>query len=215
VILFTIPVNVIVVRGPTMDNQVEGNSGGSGDESVQSKLQDIYFEERQLLRTQAFEADRDVDKYTFAASGTALALSFTFLKDLVPLNVAIYPSILFAAWVSMVVGVVASLVSLHRGAEAFRSQLDTWDDAAAEGLTPEFLTRAYDKRAQCKETFSSRTLVWIAIATTTAGIILLIAFVGINVTTKGLANVRQETGKTQPASTPSGINTPSETCTPH
>lgn len=139
-----------------------------------------YYTQREYLCKQEFETSRDCDKYTLAAAGAALGLSFTFLKDVVPLGTSVARGCLVAGWFLLVLGVGGTLLALHFGHAAHRAFRECLDDAASQGMDEKFMERTRSLQRRCWED----KLAWAAgiagLAATVLGTALLLLFVLIN-----------------------------------
>ena len=85
----------------------------------------LYLEERKALLTTEHDITKSLDKWVLTLSGGALALSVTFLGELVTPGQIKSPALLYAGWFLLMVGVGCPLVSMYlRAYEKYRDIMD-------------------------------------------------------------------------------------------
>ncbi len=80
-----------------------------------------------LLETLHF-MNASYDKLLVALSGGALALSITFLKDLIDLKSANHPELLMFSWLAFILSLAAILGRIFFGIEAYRKAIEQVDE---------------------------------------------------------------------------------------
>ncbi len=151
-----------------------------------------YLAHKERLGQQEFETSRDCDKWTLTAAGTALALSFTFLKDIVNLSAAHDKWLLLVAWALLVLAVGASLASLHLGEMAHRRFQDCLDKAGKEGFDGTFWSRARAFQAECWHSPLTSIASRSALGLVLAGFVGLLSFVYLNINSTGASNGQEQ-----------------------
>ncbi len=86
------------------------------------ELMDTYVAE---LRSQRSEQQTEVDRQILTLSSALLALSMTFIKDLVPINAAVCFPLLFVAWFFLASSIVGTLLSFYLSQITYDKYIDS------------------------------------------------------------------------------------------
>lgn len=86
-----------------------------------------YFSERQLLIEARQRSYQRAEQMIVGGATGALLLSITFLEKLVPSPVVARPSLLVAAWVTLLVALSASLVGQYASGRSFGCEINCLD----------------------------------------------------------------------------------------
>jgi len=87
------------------------------------------LEHRKLLISTQHQLNDNYDKLVVTLSGGALALSITFLKDIVTLTEANYVVLLVMSWALFIISLAAILGEILFGIEAYKKAVDQLDDS--------------------------------------------------------------------------------------
>jgi hypothetical protein len=110
------------------------------------------------------------DKLIITLSGGALALSITFLKDIVTLNNIVYPLLLISAWGLFVISLSCILGEILFGIKAYKKAIKQIDDGTI-----------YDEKVGGKASSISNYLQLSAAITLIAGLLLISLFAFLNI----------------------------------
>lgn len=97
---------------------------------------DTYLAERNTLIEQEFDLAQKLDQYLVGLAGGAFGLSIAFVQQIAPAPVAGSTDWICAAWVSFVVSLIATVVSLWTGQRAYRQARDILDDMLSDDMEP-------------------------------------------------------------------------------
>lgn len=128
------------------------------------------------------------DKLVIALSGGALALSITFIKDIVDLESAVYAWLLLSSWACFIASLATVLGALSFGIESHRKAIHQVDDGTIYNVKPGGWFSNFSKSFH---RLSALLLL--------AGLILISVFVYQNV---GEKNGKGTATKTKPNTTP-------------
>ena len=139
-----------------------------------------YLKERDGLIANGFATSRDFDKWTLTVAGASLGVTFSFLKDVVPLATAQALWLASHGWLALGLAVAALLVALKCGHEAHESFRHYLDESAAKGCDEMLFRRAREMQIKCPYARATEKLRWSGLALTVVGILFLMLFVWVN-----------------------------------
>ena len=143
---------------------------------------EAYLSERAQLVKNGFEAYRDYDKWLMTVAGSALALSITFLKDIVPFASAKFTGFALGAWASLLLSITACLVSVLLSPVAHDYYRKCMDEiGTAEGFGYDFWGKVRIRQNEGVVALLTRICNCLALGLFVLGMGFLIAFVWVNV----------------------------------
>jgi hypothetical protein len=145
------------------------------------RLVRMYDTERDRYIKNGFETSRDFDKWTITVAGSALGVSFGFLKDLVHLPSATNLWALVLGWLALVGAVGLLLVGLQCGWKGHWTFLEHLDDEASKGRDGTLFERVKKRNSTCRSAKWAEYLRWAGLAATLSGLVFLVTFVWMNV----------------------------------
>ncbi len=133
-----------------------------------------YLEERKLLIEAERETAQQFDKAILTLAAGALALSITFMQQIVPhpKSESIYP--LIGAWISFCLSMLLTLISFLTSQAACRRQRDILDEEMSQ------INKKSSGTKDNKAAFWTNQLNYFSIGFFILGVILLIVFSAIN-----------------------------------
>lgn len=147
-----------------------------------------------LIDTQR-KLNESYDKLLIGLSGGALALSITFLKDIIGSKEILYPQLLFISWGLFVLSLASILGEILFGIKAHKKAIKQTDEGSI-----------YDQKVGGIASFLSTILHWIAAICLILGLLFISTFAFYNM---GVNNVRKETNtKAESATTSKAITRP-------
>jgi hypothetical protein len=99
------------------------------------KLHDEY---RRKIWEDRASGTENFDKYLITFSTGALALSLSFIKDIVPLKDAIWIPLLIVSWVAFILAILATLISFRISLRALENMSPVLDDFYLNGNVDAF-----------------------------------------------------------------------------
>ena len=160
---------------------------------MSSNWETAYQDERNKLIDGEQECSKSYDKYVLTLSGGALALSVTFIHDIIGEGPARASAFIVWAWISLTLSVAATLVSIHQSGPLHR---DFWVilDRKAQHAGDEFSwTEVRSEQLKCRRLMLMDALHYASLVLFLFGVILLLLFTRFNLT-----GVTSMTDKTQP-----------------
>jgi hypothetical protein len=139
-----------------------------------------YRDERNKLIDGEQEYSRSYDKYLLMLSGGALALSVTFMEDIVGDGPVRLPVVIISAWASFTLSVAAALISIQQSAPLFRAFRDILDRNAEHAGEKFSWTEVRTAQSKCRRL---RLMDWLnhgSLVLFLLGVILLLSFAGCN-----------------------------------
>jgi hypothetical protein len=139
-----------------------------------------YRDERNKLIDGEQDYSKSYDKYVLTLSGGALALSVTFINDIIGDGPARAPALIVSAWIAFTLSVAAALVSIHQSGPLFRDFRDALDRVAQEAGDR---FRWKDVRIEQSKCWRLRLMGWLncgSLVLFLLGVILLLTFAGCN-----------------------------------
>lgn len=134
---------------------------------------------RQALIDTKIKLNESYDKLLITLSGGALALSITFLKDVIGTKDILYPSLLLTSWGLFIFSLASILGEILFGIQAHKKAIKQIDD-----------NTIYKEKVGGKYSFFSIILHWAAAVSLLLGLIFISVFVYLNI---GGKDVREET----------------------
>jgi hypothetical protein len=131
------------------------------DDNEEQIRRNLYSDHRKQAWEDIQKSTDSFDQSLITMSSGVLGLSLAFVKDIVPLNKAVWLHVLYTSWVSFVLCVVITVIS-------FRVSV------AAQNKNLEFLAKYYlEHRDEFfnKQSAYSKALTWL---TWTAGVLLVV-----------------------------------------
>jgi len=142
-------------------------------------VQDELKKYRQFLIDTQIKLNESYDKLIISLSGGALALSITFLKNVIENKEINYPALLLIAWALFVCSLAAILCSILFGIQAYKKAILQVDDESI-----------YDKETTGgKSSKLSSVMHWIAAISLLIGLVFISTFTYFNI---GEKNGRKE-----------------------
>jgi hypothetical protein len=154
-----------------MPEDVQNTVGSADDSQVRWNL---YLEQERLARQNIRDSTSDFDKNLLALSSGALGISLGFIKDIVPLEQAIWLSLLYWSWFLFASCILATLSSFQFSVLAHVSHI---------GYLKKFLLDREDSYKD-KQSWASKAVdvcTWTAAAGFFAGVALTLVFCYRNV----------------------------------
>lgn len=137
------------------------------------KLHDEY---RKKVWEDSTSGSENFDKYIITFSTGALALSLSFIKDVVPLKDAIWIPSLIVSWVAFILAALVTLISFRISIRAMEKMTPVLNDFYLNGNTD-----AFDKHMDDPWTKAVDWCAWGGIIFFVLGLIFTMMFVGANV----------------------------------
>ena len=131
-----------------------------------------------LIDTQR-KLNESYDKLLITLSGGALALSITFLKDVIGTKAIIYPQLILISWGLFVLSLAAILGEILFGIKAHKKAIHQVDEGSI-----------YEQKVGGRSSSLSTILHWVAALSLIIGLLFISTFAFYNV---GENNVRKET----------------------
>lgn len=152
---------------------------------VSDQLYEAYLKQRRYLIDAEREAAKSYDRWLLTLSGGALALSMTFIKDVVSPNGVDGPGWLLAAWLTLGGAVALGLVCIYvsqKAHEEFRGYLDdTLEEFQAKSDHAGFWAAVRTKEEKSRYAWWVGKLNFLSGAAFVVGITLLSYFACMNV----------------------------------
>jgi len=155
-----------------------------------------YHDERNKLTDGEQDYSKSYDKYVLTLSGGALALSMTFIHDIVGAGPVRATALVILAWISFTLSVAAALVSIHQSGPLFRSFRDILDRHADHAGDNFSWTRVREDQLKCRRLILMDWLNYGSLVLFLLGVILLLSFTGCNLKGDG---AMQDASKPQDA----------------
>jgi hypothetical protein len=139
-----------------------------------------YRAERDKLIDGEQDYYKSYDKYVLTLSGGALALSLTFIHDIIGTGPVRFPALVVLAWLSFTLSVAAALVSIQQSGPLYRRFRDILDKHA-ENAGPDFRWAPVRKeQGKCRRLILMNFLNYGSLVLFLLGVILLLSFTGCN-----------------------------------
>ena len=173
----------------------------------------LHDEYRKKVWEDSVSGSENFDKYLITFSTGALALSLSFIKDIVPLKDAIWIPLLIVSWVAFILAALVTLISFRFSLSALERMVPVLHDYYLNGK-PE----AYDKHMDDLRTRAIDWCAWGGLILFVLGLICTMIFVSGNIVRanemakKGnpIRIDRIDSGSKPPAMTPVTQNTKPE-----
>ncbi|MBI3474747.1 MAG: hypothetical protein HY010_03370 [Acidobacteria bacterium] len=137
------------------------------------KLHDEY---RKKIWEDSVSGSENFDKYLITFSTGALALSLSFIKDVVPLRDAIWISLLIVSWAAFILAALVTLVSFRFSLSALERMVPVLNDYYLNAKPA-----AYDKHMDDLRTKAVDWCAWAGLFFFVLGLICTMIFVSGNV----------------------------------
>lgn len=139
-----------------------------------------YRDERNKLIDGEQDYSKSYDKYVLTLSGGALALSVTFIHDIIGDGPVRVPALIVLAWISFTLSVAAALVAIHQSGPLFRDFRDTLDRKAQHAGDKFSWTEVRTEQSKCRRLMLMDWLNYGSLVLFLLGVILLLSFTGCN-----------------------------------
>jgi len=106
---------------------------GSSNDPAQTLNDLLYVEQQKQARLDFQTTSDDFDKNLLAVSSGALGLSLSFIKDIVPLDKALYLFVLYFSWCSFALAILITIASYLFALAALRTHLKILDEYYRDG----------------------------------------------------------------------------------
>lgn len=136
----------------------------------------LHDEYRRKIWEDKASGTENFDKYLISFSTGALALSLSFIKDIVPLKDAIWVPLLIVSWVALLLAVLVTLVSFRLSHSALERMFYVINDYYLNGKAD-----AYDKHMDDPRTKAMEWCAWGGLVLFVFGLACTMIFVGVNV----------------------------------
>ena len=141
---------------------------------------EAYLHERTMLIDGERECAKSYDKYVLTLSGGALALSMTFVHDIIGDDPVVHPGLIIWAWIAFTFSVAATLVSINQSGPLYRKFRDILDGQAAHAGDKFSWTLVREEQSKCRRLMLMDWLHIGSLALFLLGVILLLWFTGCN-----------------------------------
>lgn len=139
-----------------------------------------YRDERNKLIDGEQDYSKSYDKYVLTLSGGALALSVTFLHDIIGDGPIRAPGLVSLAWASFTLALAAALVAIHQSGPLFRDFRDILDRKAQHAGDGFSWTEVRTEQLKCRRLKLIDCLNLGSLALFLVGVILLMWFSACN-----------------------------------
>lgn len=147
-----------------------------------NEWEQAYRDERNKLIDGEHDYSKSYDKYVLMLSGGALALSITFIHDIVGDGPVRSPALVVWAWIVLTISVGAALVSIHQSGPLFRDFRDILDGNAQHAGDNFSWTKVRHEQANCRRLLLMDWLNYGSLVLFLLGVILLLWFTRCNLT---------------------------------
>jgi len=154
-----------------------------------------YRAERDKLIDGEHDYSKSYDKYLLTLSGGALALSITFIHDIIGDGPVRVPAMIVLAWISFGLSVAGTLVSVQQSGPLFRNFRDILDRHAEHAGGKFTWTPVRLEQAKCRRLVLMDSLNYGSLVLFLLGVILLLSFAAYN-----LSGATSMTKKAEPQS---------------
>jgi len=177
------------------------------NESLNARKQkyQIYLDERKSLNDAIKETAHQFDKAILTLAAGALALSLTFIKDIAPTPKIGTFYLLFFAWATFIISILATLISFFTSQKACQRQIKIVEIEFLEERSEE---NDNDKMDNPFNRYT-RILNMVSIAFFILGVILLIIFSSLNFPKQKEGTMSDNKAITEPLKPGGGYETPS------
>ena len=141
-----------------------------------------YRDERNKLSDGEHDYSKSYDKYLLTLSGGALALSITFIHDIVGEGSVRAPALVVSAWIAFTLSVAAALVSIHQSGPLFRDFRDILDRRAEHAGDKFSWMEVRSEQSNCRRLVLMDWLSYGSLVMFLLGVILLFWFTSCNLT---------------------------------
>lgn len=128
---------------------------------------------REKYVDQLYDQSKIRDKYVLTLSSSALAVTVGFVEKIVPLNTAIFISVLYFSWLSFALSIILMVLSHHFSERCYSDYIKQLDDAAISNTESSEL---FSKHRRTVDIFTNSSLVLFCI-----GVLLFVMFSITNV----------------------------------
>ncbi len=136
----------------------------------------LHDEYRKKVWEDLSSGSEDFDKYLITFSIGALALSLSFIKEIVPLKDAIWIPSLVGSWVAFIVTILVTLISFRISMRALENMSPVLDDFYLNGNV-----EAFNKHLEDPWTIWVERCAWVGIFFFVLGLVFTMIFVSGNV----------------------------------
>ena len=150
-----------------------------------------YRDERNKLIDGEQDYSKSYDKYVLTLSGGALALSLTFIHDIIGDGPVRVPALIVSAWISFTLSVGATLISIQQSGPLYRTFRDILDRKAEHAGDKFSWTEVRDEQSKCRLLKLMDCLNYGGLVLFLLGVILLLSFITSNL--RGATPVTDET----------------------
>ena len=150
-----------------------------------------YQDERNKLIDGEQDYSKSYDKYVLTLSGGALALSMTFIHDIIGDDAVRVRALIVLAWIAFTLSVAATLFSINQSAPLYRTFRDILDRKAEHAGDKFSWTEVRDEQNKCRRLKLMDWLNYGGLVLFLSGVILLLSFITYNL--RGATPVTDET----------------------
>jgi len=141
-----------------------------------NRAEKLHDEYRKKVWEDSKSGSENFDKYLITFSSGALALSLSFIKDIVPLRDAIWIPSLIVSWIAFIACILVTLVSFRISIRALEKMSPVLDDFYLNGNVD-----AFNKHMEDPWTKAVDWCAWGGIILFVLGLFFTMMFVGANV----------------------------------
>ncbi len=142
-----------------------------------SRAEELHDEYRRKVWDDLKSGSENFDKYLLTYSSGALALSLSFIKEVVPLDEAICKSSLIASWIAFLFCILVTLISFRISIRALERMVPHLNKFYLEGDAEAFDKHLEDPWAKAVEWCANLGILFFVL-----GLIFTMIFVGTNMT---------------------------------
>jgi hypothetical protein len=135
-----------------VSDQNESTNEPSSEPNIPSaRALQLHDEYRRKIWEDKASGTENFDKYLISFSTGALALSLSFIKDIVPLKDAVWIPLLIASWVAFVLAALVTLISFRLSHSALERMFYVINDYYLNGRSDAFDKHMDDPRTKAME----------------------------------------------------------------
>jgi hypothetical protein len=140
-----------------------------------SRAEELHDEYRKKVWEDSTSQSESFDRYLLTLSGGALALSITFLKEVVPLQNAVCIPLLIVSWVWFILCILITLISFRISIQALEKMVPFLNEFYLEGNA-----EAFNKHLESLWTKAVDWCAYAGIIFFVLGLLFTMMFVGAN-----------------------------------
>jgi hypothetical protein len=143
---------------------------------ISDRSKELYDEHRRKVWEDVKSGTENFDRYMLTLSAGALGLSLAFIKDIVPLGMAIWIPSLVASWIAFILCILITLVSFRISILALEKMVPHLDEYYLKGNPA-----AFNRHMKSLWTKASDWCAYAALICFVSGLVFTMMFVGFNI----------------------------------